>query len=87
MIILEKKNKNFKKKFKEFLKCKNKHTLIRKFNTTSNEKKKIMVTQLLNNIKKNLINLFPLYCMGKNYMREKKKKLKALGLTRGRTHR
>jgi hypothetical protein len=25
--------------------------------------------------------------MGKNYMREKKKKLKALGLTRGRTHR
>jgi hypothetical protein len=35
-----------------------------------------MITQLLNNIKKNLINLFSLYCMWKNYMREKKKNWK-----------
>jgi hypothetical protein len=49
-------------------------------------KKKIMVTQLLNNIK-TLINLFPLYCRGKDCRREKKKKLKALGPVRGRTQR
>jgi len=36
-------------------------------------KKNIMITQFLNNIKKTAINLFPLYCMKKNYMREKKK--------------
>jgi hypothetical protein len=70
MIILEKKIKNFQIFFKEFLKHKNKHTLIRKFNITSN--KKIMITQLLNNIKKTPINLFHLYCVEKNYMREKK---------------
>jgi hypothetical protein len=34
--------------------------------------KKIMITQFLNNIKKTPINLFPLYCMENNYMREKK---------------
>jgi len=39
MIILEKKTKKFKIFFKEFLKRKNKHVLIRKFNTTLNEKK------------------------------------------------
>jgi hypothetical protein len=44
----KKKNSNF---FKAFLKCKNKHALIRKCNPTSNEKK-IIITQLLYNIKK-----------------------------------
>jgi len=38
MIILEKKIKNFQIFFKQFLKHKNKHTLIRKFNITSNKK-------------------------------------------------
>jgi hypothetical protein len=85
MIIFNKKIKNFQIFFKEFLKRKNKHALIRKFNTTSNEKK-IMVTQLLKNIK-TLINLFPLYCRGKDCTREKKKKLKELGPVRGRTQR
>jgi hypothetical protein len=41
MIIFNKKIKNFQNFFKEFLKRKNKHALIRKFNTTSNEKKKL----------------------------------------------
>jgi hypothetical protein len=41
MIIFNKKIKNFQIFFKEFLKRKNKHALIRKFNTTSNEKKKL----------------------------------------------
>jgi hypothetical protein len=36
MIILEKKIKNYQIFFNKFLKCKNKHVLIRKFNTTSN---------------------------------------------------
>jgi hypothetical protein len=51
IIILGKKIKNFQIFFKEFLKRKNKYVLIRKFNTTSNEKK-IMITQILNNIRK-----------------------------------
>jgi hypothetical protein len=36
MIILEEKIKNYQIFFKEFLKRKNKHALIRKFNITSN---------------------------------------------------
>jgi len=51
IIILEKKIKNFQIFFKEFLERKNKYVLIRKFNTTLNEKK-IMITQILNNIRK-----------------------------------
>jgi hypothetical protein len=39
MIILEKKTTNFNMFFKEFLKRKNKYALIKKLNTTSNEKK------------------------------------------------
>jgi hypothetical protein len=55
-----------------FFKRKNKHALIRKFNPISNEKKNI-ITQLLYNIKKSPINLFSLYHMKKNYIREKEK--------------
>jgi len=67
-----KKNFNF---FKAFLKHKIKHALIRKFNPTSNEKN-IIITQLLYNIKKNLINLFSLYHMKKNKTKKKKKSTK-----------
>jgi hypothetical protein len=65
------------------LKCKNKHVLIKKFNTTSNEKNYDHPT--FKQYKKTTINLFSLYCMEKHYMREKKKKLKALGLAPSRT--
>jgi hypothetical protein len=64
MIILEKEIKNFQIFFKEFLKRKNKHALIRKFNKTSNEKK-IMITQLLNNIKKKLSSIYFLFIVWK----------------------
>jgi hypothetical protein len=49
---------------------KTKHTLIRKFNPTQNEKE-IIITQLLYNIKKNHINLFSLYSMKKINKRKK----------------
>jgi hypothetical protein len=78
MIILEKEIKNFQIFFKEFLKRKNKHALIRKFNKTSNEKK-ITITQLLNNIKKNSHQfIFSLLYGKKNDMR-KKKKIESIG--------
>jgi hypothetical protein len=39
-------------------------------------KKKIIITQLLYNIKKSSINLFSFYCMKKNKMSGKKRKSK-----------
>ena len=61
MIILEKKIKIFQIFFKEFLKRKNKYVLIRKFNTTSNEKKNKHPT--FKQYKITFINLFSLYYM------------------------
>jgi hypothetical protein len=86
MIILEKKIKNLKKKFKEFLKCKNKHTLIRKFNTTSNEKKNYG-HPTFKQYKKKSHQFISSLLYGKKLHERKEKKIKALGLTRGRTHR
>jgi hypothetical protein len=54
----------YTKTFKFFEVKKNNHTLIRKFNPTSNEKKKyhhLIFVQY----KKNIINLFSLYSMEK----------------------
>ena len=62
MIIIEKKIKIFQIFFKEFLKRKNKHFLIRKFNTTSNEKKK-KDHPTFKQYKITLINLFSFYYM------------------------
>jgi hypothetical protein len=61
MIIIEKKIKIFQIFFKEFLKRKNKYVLIKKFNTTSNEKKNEHPT--FKQYKITFINLFSLYYM------------------------
>jgi hypothetical protein len=52
------------------LKCKNKHTLIRKFNLTSNEKKNYHHPTFIQ-YKKSVINVFHLYRMKKNLKRQK----------------
>ena len=49
--------------------------------------KKIMVTQLLNNIKKNSHQFISFLLYEKKLHERKEKQLKALGLARGRTHR
>jgi hypothetical protein len=72
------KNINLNKKkflnfFKIFLKRKNKHTLIRKLNPTSNEKKLSSPNFCSILKKKTHINLFFLHCMEKNNKRKEKK--------------
>jgi hypothetical protein len=56
-----------------FLKRKNKHVLIRKFNATSNKQNNYHHPTFVQ-YKKSLVNFF--YCMEKNYIREKEKKFK-----------
>jgi hypothetical protein len=56
-----------------------------KVNITSNEKKNYD-HPTFKQYKKTPINLFPLYCREINYLREKKKKLKALGHARDKIH-
>ena len=62
MIILKKKTKKFKMFFKEFLKRKNKHILIRKFNITLNEKNYDHPTFFF---KKKLISIYFLFTVWK----------------------